>query len=130
MEAAIKERVDQLTKSPVDTRDYRFIRLQNDIKVLLISDKDTDKAAAALSVNVGEFNYVVNSPCKYNMMSLGYMSDPDGIPGLAHLCEHMLFLGTDKVCDYHALITCVECVYVVVTTTAGSVFVYTIALIW
>ena len=28
----------------------------------------------------------------------GYMSDPDTIPGLAHLCEHMLFLGTEKVC--------------------------------
>lgn len=30
-------------------------------------------------------------------MLLGYMSDPDSLPGLAHLCEHMLFLGTDKV---------------------------------
>ena len=26
------------------------------------------------------------------------MSDPDALPGMAHLCEHMLFLGTDKVC--------------------------------
>ena len=24
------------------------------------------------------------------------MSDPDNVPGLAHLCEHMLFLGTEK----------------------------------
>jgi len=24
------------------------------------------------------------------------MSDPDDIPGLAHFCEHMLFLGTEK----------------------------------
>ena len=53
--AAVKERVNKITKSPLDTRDYTFIRLQNDMKVLLISDKDTDKAAAALSVNVGEF---------------------------------------------------------------------------
>ena len=51
---AITERTDQITKSPLDTRDYTFIRLQNDMKVFLISDKDTDKAAAALSVNVGE----------------------------------------------------------------------------
>lgn len=57
MEARIKERVNQITKSPLDTRDYMFIRLQNDMRVLLVSDKDTDKAAAALSVNVGEFNY-------------------------------------------------------------------------
>jgi len=25
------------------------------------------------------------------------MSDPDDLPGLAHFCEHMLFLGTEKV---------------------------------
>lgn len=55
MEEKVKERVDQITKSPLDTRDYTFVRLKNDMKVLLISDKDTDKAAAALSVNVGEF---------------------------------------------------------------------------
>lgn len=24
------------------------------------------------------------------------MSDPDDLPGLAHFCEHMLFLGTQK----------------------------------
>lgn len=27
------------------------------------------------------------------------MSDPDHIPGLAHFCEHMLFLGTKKYTD-------------------------------
>ena len=25
------------------------------------------------------------------------MSDPSQLPGLAHFCEHMLFLGTEKV---------------------------------
>lgn len=56
------ERVDNITKSPLDTRDYTFIRLQNDMKVLLISDKNTDKAAAALSVNIGEFAwYIINA---------------------------------------------------------------------
>lgn len=25
------------------------------------------------------------------------MSDPRDLPGLAHFCEHMLFLGTEKV---------------------------------
>ena len=27
----------------------------------------------------------------------GYLCDPDTVPGLAHFCEHMAFLGTDKV---------------------------------
>lgn len=26
----------------------------------------------------------------------GSLSDPDDLPGLAHFCEHMLFLGTEK----------------------------------
>ena len=28
----------------------------------------------------------------------GHMSDPVDIPGLAHFCEHMVFLGSEKVC--------------------------------
>lgn len=27
----------------------------------------------------------------------GFLSDPVNLPGLAHFCEHMLFLGTEKV---------------------------------
>ena len=65
--ASVKERVNKITKSPLDTRDYTFIRLQNDMKVLLISDKDTDKAAAALSVNVGEFLLGVNALRVYSI---------------------------------------------------------------
>lgn len=33
----------------------------------------------------------------YCLLLKGYMSDPWEIPGLAHFCEHMLFLGTEKV---------------------------------
>ena len=28
---------------------------------------------------------------------LGHLVDPDEVPGIAHFCEHMLFLGTEKV---------------------------------
>ena len=31
------------------------------------------------------------------MFLSGSMKDPDNLPGLAHFCEHMLFLGTEKV---------------------------------
>lgn len=31
-----------------------------------------------------------------NSFIAGYLSDPDHLPGLAHYCEHMLFLGTQK----------------------------------
>lgn len=71
-------RVNNIAKSQQDNRDYRGLQLSNGLKVLLVSDPSTDKAAAALTVDVG------------------HMSDPDNIPGLAHFCEHMLFLGTEK----------------------------------
>ncbi|KAK2177670.1 hypothetical protein NP493_586g01027 [Ridgeia piscesae] len=76
--AHIKQTVDNITKSAEDKRLYRGLELDNGMKILLISDETTDKSAAALDVNVG------------------HMSDPDDIPGLAHFCEHMLFLGTEK----------------------------------
>ncbi|KAK6017853.1 peptidase, M16 family [Ostertagia ostertagi] len=57
---------------------YRGLELTNGLRVLLVSDPTTDKAAAAMDVNVG------------NLM------DPWEIQGLAHFCEHMLFLGTEK----------------------------------
>ncbi|XP_055592583.1 insulin-degrading enzyme [Uranotaenia lowii] len=71
-------RLDNISKSQQDVRNYRGLKLANGLKVLLISDPTTDKSAAALSVEVG------------------HLSDPDEIPGLAHFCEHMLFLGTKK----------------------------------
>ena len=59
-------------------REYRYLTLPNALKVLLISDPTTDKAAVSMDVFVGTNN------------------DPRDYPGLAHLLEHMLFLGTDK----------------------------------
>ncbi|VDO85139.1 unnamed protein product [Heligmosomoides polygyrus] len=54
------------------------MELTNGLKVLLVSDSTTDKSAAALDVNAG------------------HLMDPWDLPGTAHFCEHMLFLGTDK----------------------------------
>ncbi|WP_299734308.1 insulinase family protein [uncultured Endozoicomonas sp.] len=68
-------------KSPADDRDYRYLTLDNGLKVLLISDADTDKSAAAVDVNVGSYQ------------------DPDDRLGLAHFLEHMLFMGTEKYPD-------------------------------
>ncbi|KAM3913652.1 insulin-degrading enzyme isoform 1-T1 [Leptodactylus fuscus] len=70
--------VDDVIKSPEDKRLYRGVELANGIKAMLISDPTTDKSSAALDVCIGS------------------LSDPENIPGLAHFCEHMLFLGTKK----------------------------------
>lgn len=65
-------------KSPNDSREYLNFTLPNQMKVLVISDPDTDKAAASLDVNVGS------------------NANPAQRQGLAHFLEHMLFLGTEK----------------------------------
>ena len=61
------------------TSSSRLILLPNGMEALLISDPTTDKASAALDVRVG------------------HLSDPEDLPGLAHFCEHLLFMGTEKV---------------------------------
>lgn len=65
-------------QSPNDSRDYRYLKLENGLRVLLISDPKADKGAAALDVHVGSGD------------------EPDDRPGIAHFLEHMLFLGTEK----------------------------------
>ncbi|NOH70710.1 insulinase family protein [Vibrio pectenicida] len=64
--------------SPNNTNQYRYLTLKNGLKVLVIREKNAQKAAAALAVNVGHFD------------------DPDDRHGMAHYLEHMLFLGTTK----------------------------------
>jgi insulysin len=60
-----------------DKRQYETLTLENGLRCLLISDSQADKAAAAVGVAAGQLH--------------------DGaFPGVAHLTEHMLFLGTNK----------------------------------
>jgi insulysin len=42
-----------LVKSKIDQRLYKSLVLSNKLSCLLISDKDTEKSAAAMNVNVG-----------------------------------------------------------------------------
>lgn len=80
---------DAIRRSPLDERAYRHVVLDNGLQALLISDPDTEMAAAALSVDVGHY------------------ADPEDRQGLAHFLEHMLFMGTDRfpgVDDYRKFI--------------------------
>jgi secreted Zn-dependent insulinase-like peptidase len=70
--------VNAIVASDSDHRSFRYLTLPNQLRVLLISAPNTDKAAAALDVNIGS------------------RQDPAERQGLAHFLEHMLFLGTDK----------------------------------
>ncbi|GLT29355.1 hypothetical protein SLA2020_042270 [Shorea laevis] len=68
----------EILKPRTDKREYRRIVLKNSLQVLLISDTETDKCAAAMDVGVGSF------------------SDPDGLEGLANFLGHMLWFASDK----------------------------------
>ncbi len=67
-----------IQKSPNDPRAYRYLVLPNALRVLLVSDPATERAAASLTVQ------------------RGYYHEPREFPGLAHFLEHMLFIGTEK----------------------------------
>lgn len=75
----IERITENLEKPELDDRSYRVIRLPNKLEALLVHDPDSDKASAAVNVNVGNF------------------SDDDDMPGMAHAVEHLLFMGTHKV---------------------------------
>jgi secreted Zn-dependent insulinase-like peptidase len=75
---ALQTTTTNIVQSPNDTRDVAALTLDNGLEILVISDPDTDKAAAAMDINAGSFH------------------DPNHTQGLAHFLEHMLFLGTDK----------------------------------
>lgn len=62
----------------VNKRNYRQVSLNNDLKVLLVSEPELNRCGAALRVEVGSAN------------------EPKDTPGLAHFLEHMLFFGSDK----------------------------------
>lgn len=49
----VKIREDNIISSIEDKRKYRALVLNNDLKVMLISDSITDKSAAALDVHIG-----------------------------------------------------------------------------
>lgn len=60
-----------------DSSEYQYITLDNGLRVLLIHDPTASRASAAMAVQCGHF------------------CDPASRQGLAHLLEHMLFLGTE-----------------------------------
>ena len=76
--ASLKPAESDVITSPLDTNQYRSLTLDNGLQVMLVSDANADKAAAALDVHIGSGH------------------DPEDRQGLAHYLEHMLFLGTKK----------------------------------
>ena len=72
--------LDNPVKSPADKKNYRAVELDNGLRCLLISQETDDKVASAVSM----------------VVEAGSMHEPRGIGGLAHFCEHLLFMGTGE----------------------------------
>ena len=68
----------KLCPSTRDKREYEYFVLPNELRVVVICDPKTKLLAVAMTADTGSFN------------------DPPCHPGLSHLCEHMLLLGTTK----------------------------------
>ena len=49
----LKRISNNIKKSQVDDREYRYIRLRNSINCILVHDEDTEKSAACLAVGAG-----------------------------------------------------------------------------
>ena len=60
-----------------DDRDHASFELDNGLTVMVVSDSEAETVGAAMSVDVGSDD------------------DPDKVPGLAHLLEHMVFSGSE-----------------------------------
>jgi secreted Zn-dependent insulinase-like peptidase len=67
-----------IEKSPSDTREYDYLELSNKLRVVVVSDKSSEKSAATLAVLAGSYD------------------EPVDKPGLAHFLEHMIIMGSKK----------------------------------
>ena len=70
--------IKSIEKSKSDKFDCLIKILPNGLKALLISDPESETSSASLGVNIGSLS-----------------DNPDEM-GLAHFCEHLLFMGTEK----------------------------------
>ena len=50
----IKQKIYNIKKSENDQREYCFFVLNNELRILLVSDKTTEKAAASVDVHIGK----------------------------------------------------------------------------
>mmetsp|Transcript_123181 Transcript_123181/g.307586 ORF Transcript_123181/g.307586 Transcript_123181/m.307586 type:complete len:1041 (+) Transcript_123181:86-3208(+) len=68
-------------KPKTDDRDYMHTTFSSGLRVLAVHDPSAKKTGFAVAVEAGS------------------LEDPSDFQGLAHFCEHMLFLGTKKYPD-------------------------------
>merc|ERR1719456_1747191 len=70
-----------MNKPILDKREYEYAKLTNGLEIVAVSDANTVSSGFSVAVEAGSY------------------FDPKALPGLAHFCEHMLFLGTESYPD-------------------------------
>jgi len=68
----------EVRKGKADWREYRPFRLANGVTCMAVHDKESKKTAMATAIHAGA------------------AADPRSLSGLAHFCEHMCFLGSER----------------------------------
>ncbi|EGW33763.1 uncharacterized protein SPAPADRAFT_134938 [Spathaspora passalidarum NRRL Y-27907] len=72
------------------SKSYKHILLNNGLSTLLISDPQEKISACSICVKCGTYN------------------DPPDIPGLAHFCEHMVFMGSSEFPHPNEFFNCIN----------------------
>mmetsp|Transcript_59031 Transcript_59031/g.104910 ORF Transcript_59031/g.104910 Transcript_59031/m.104910 type:complete len:1231 (+) Transcript_59031:42-3734(+) len=79
VEVSLPDQTQLLQVKPqADLRIYQHLTLPNGLQVVNIQDNQSRQMAMSMAVRAGSYD------------------NPKELPGLAHFCEHMLFLGTEK----------------------------------
>lgn len=78
LDSVLVEPLPDVIKGKADWRDYRAFRLPNGITCMVVHDKESRTTAMAACVKAGA------------------AADPRNLSGLAHFCEHMCFLGSER----------------------------------
>jgi hypothetical protein len=72
-DSIVKARHENIIKSAEDKRLYRGLELHNGMRVLLVSDPTTDKSAASMDVNVGQFTHIGSRRHKKRLHGYRYL---------------------------------------------------------
>ena len=79
-----------IAQSPNDPRQYRALQLPNGLRAILVADLSRRPRAA------GGGKHGATMAAAAVAVGVGSYAEPAAIGGLAHLCEHMLFMGSSS----------------------------------
>lgn len=85
-----------LEKPDNDERQYRLIRLPNQLEALLIQDSNTDKASAALDVHVGNLSDPVSSAHSHDIIGVGILVVGKRETFIRNPCQTIYEFATDN----------------------------------